>query len=696
MPQFPATINLSSLNGATGFTLTGEGVGNFVGKSVSSAGDINGDGYDDVLVGSNQFSQAIGETPGVAYIVYGKASQTDAFTGLNGLSAVAGAQISVAAGAFAASVGAAGDVNGDGFDDIIVGRTAVNNDAGASYVIFGKKAGLGTDLNVSALNGKNGFQIKGATADDSSGFSVNSAGDINGDGFADLIIGAINAETDQRGASYIVFGKQSGFAATIDLGKLDGKNGFKLTGANPLDLNGTSVSSAGDVNGDGLSDFLVGAKGASGNGGATYLVFGKETGFASTLDLSKLDGKTGVKINGAGGSGKSVASAGDVNGDGFDDIVIGAPYANSGAGVVHVIFGKKEAFAANVSTAFLNGKNGFTIEAETANDYAGFSVSSAGDVNGDGFDDVLIGARDAADSYAGRSYVVFGKAAGFPAFIQLANLDGNNGFKINGANDFDRSGVSVSAAGDVNRDGFADLIIGAADSDANGADSGAAHVVFGQKPLIAVNRTGTALSNVISGGDLNDKISGLAGNDTLNGYGGNDLITGGEGNDALRGGIGSDRIGGENGNDIIAGGFGNDSIWGNFGNDRLSGGVGNDIMRGGFGVDIMSGGAGSDTFDFDSFVASGVSAGKRDVILDFVAGTDKVDVNGIDADRTQTGNQDFVFIGGSKFSGDAGEIRVTQAGGITLISIDINGDKTADLSIELQGLVTLSAGDFIL
>jgi hypothetical protein len=236
MPQYPPSIALSGLNGTNGFTLTGEGVANFVGRSVSSAGDVNGDGYDDLLVGSNQFSQAIGETPGIAYVVYGKASQQDAVVGLNGLSATAGFQVSAAAGAFAESVASAGDVNGDGFDDIVIGRTAVNGDAGASYVVFGKKNGFGFDVNVSSLNGRNGFRIDGASADDASGSSVSSAGDINGDGFSDLIIGAINAGAGKSGASYVVFGKKTGFTSSVSLANLDGKTGFKLTGANLLGL----------------------------------------------------------------------------------------------------------------------------------------------------------------------------------------------------------------------------------------------------------------------------------------------------------------------------------------------------------------------------------------------------------------------------------------------------------------------------
>ena len=172
------------------------------------------------------------------------------------------------------------------------------------------------------------------------------------------------------------------------------------------------------------------------------------------------------------------------------------------------------------------------------------SVASAGDVNGDGFADLIVGATgaDPHGSYSGASYVVFGKAAGFGANLNLATLSSANGFKLSGVAAGDYSGVSVASAGDVNSDGFSDLIVGASGADPHGSRSGASYVVFGIKPDTAVNRTGTIASQTLAGGDFKDVLSGLDGDDALWGNGSKDKLKGGDGDDTLRGGLGKDRL----------------------------------------------------------------------------------------------------------------------------------------------------------
>ena len=189
--------------------------------------------------------------------------------------------------------------------------------------------------------------------------------------------------------------------AVINLADLDGTNGFRLDGIDVFDFSGTSVSSAGDVNGDGFDDVIIGASRADPNGnnvaGESYVVFGAAGGFTPSLFLGALDGTNGFRIDGIDASdrsGESVSSAGDVNGDGFDDLIIGAfggdPNGNNVAGESYVIFGAAGGFAPSLSLAALDGTNGFRLDGSDNYDSSGISVSSAGDVNGDGFDDVII------------------------------------------------------------------------------------------------------------------------------------------------------------------------------------------------------------------------------------------------------------------------------------------------------------------
>ena len=264
------------------------------------------------------------------------------------------------------------------------------------------------------------------------------------------------------------------FPIEIELSSLDGSNGFVIQGVELGKQDGLVMTAAGDINGDGIADAIMGAPTADPNGltdaGSSYVIFGNGSGFSTPFDLTTLDGTNGFVINGVAAgdqSGYAVSAAGDVNGDGIDDLIIGAPYAdpngNADAGESYVVFGQSGGFSATFELSFLDGTNGFVLSGIDAGDQSGYSVAGIGDMNQDGLGDVLIGApyadpNDITD--AGESYVALGNNSGILSLLDLALLDGSNGFFINGVSQSDRSGNSVSLVQDINGDGTKDFAIG--------------------------------------------------------------------------------------------------------------------------------------------------------------------------------------------------------------------------------------------
>ncbi|MEK7993998.1 MAG: integrin alpha, partial [Planctomycetota bacterium] len=498
-----AAVELTVIDtGTGGFVINGVSQLDYSGASVSSAGDVNGDGFDDLIVGV-PFDDPNGQSSGASFVVFGKTdgtaielSDVENFTGgfvINGVSTNDRSGLSVSS---------AGDVNGDGLADLIVGAYSDDPNggySGASFVVFGKSDTVPVELS-DVEAGSGGFVINGFTADDMSGKSVSSAGDVNGDGFDDLIVGALGGDPNGlgSGASFVVFGKTDGTAVELS-SVAAGTGGFLINGASTNDSSGFSVSSAGDVNGDGFDDLIVGAPfddPNGGNSGANFVVFGKTDG--TTVQLSDVEnGDGGFVINGVSTndqSGWSVSTAGDVNGDGFADVILGAPFDSPNgpkSGASFVVFGKTDGTAVGLSDIEI-GTGGFVINGVSVNDGSGRSVSSAGDVNGDGLDDLIVGAKgdDPNGISAGASFVIFGKTDGMA--VELSDVEaGKGGFVINGASAYDQSGYSVSSAGDVNGDGFDDLIVGAYGADPNGPSSGASFVVFGGNFTGAATEVGT-------------------------------------------------------------------------------------------------------------------------------------------------------------------------------------------------------------
>ncbi len=421
-------ISAFLLDGTNGFDMGGIESFDQCGENVSSAGDINGDGVDDIIIGATAADPYAFSGDGVCYVVFGSAAvgssgsvDFETLDGTNGF-VIYGSETGHF---FGHSATVAGDVNNDGVDDLILGARFAdpngNDNAGVSYVIFGgTSVGSSGLFDLGTLNGLNGYAINGVDAGDRSGQSVAPAGDVNGDGVDDMIIGADRADAsgnDNAGKSYVVYGGASvGSTGAINLSSLDGTNGFVLHGIEAGDRSGERVAAAGDVNGDGLDDLIIGASYAGPNGndfaGQSYVVFGgAPVGPSGTIELSMLNGTNGFVLNGIDNgdrSGQYVSTAGDVNGDGVDDLIIGAPSADpqgSRSGESYVVYGDASLGSSGLfDLSTLDGTNGFVVNGQGVGKQTGFPVAPGGDVNGDGMDDILVGAYK-----AGSYYVIFGR-----------------------------------------------------------------------------------------------------------------------------------------------------------------------------------------------------------------------------------------------------------------------------------------------
>lgn len=415
-------VGLGSLTDLeAGFEITGEALDDLAGTSIAGAGDVNGDGRPDILIGAPGASSK-GQSSGTSYVVFGKVGVAPVFLEDVALGDGGFSIEGEAAQHFSGhSVQSAGDVNGDGLADLIIGAYGAEPNglfSGRAYVVFGRSAGKPTQLAKIAAGMGQGFVMNGAAELDFAGSAVASAGDVNGDGFADVIVGAYGSDIngDASGRAYVVFGKPD--PTPVDLSAVaGGLGGFAIDGELPFDQAGAAVAGAGDFNGDGLADIVVGAPLAdaqSDDAGRSYLVFGKsDTAVVKLTEVT--EGAGGFAIDGQqvrNYSGFSVDGAGDVNGDGLDDIILGAYGASpSGAssGRSYVIYGRDSTDLLALN-AIANGDGGFAIDGEEIGDYAGFSVAGAGDADGDGFADIIVGAfaNDAKGTGAGRSYVVLG------------------------------------------------------------------------------------------------------------------------------------------------------------------------------------------------------------------------------------------------------------------------------------------------
>jgi hypothetical protein len=489
--------SLAPLGAAPAWTVVSDQDYSSFGFCVAPAGDVNGDGFSDVIVGAQYYDN--GQTDeGRALVYLGSAA---------GLSTSAAwvVESNSANARFGHAVASAGDVNGDGYDDVIVGAPLYDGYAGAAFVYLGSASGLATTP---------AWTVESSQYFANYGIAVATAGDVNGDGYDDILIGAdtwdgTGGSLVNEGAAFLYLGSASGLSTT------PAWSGQSLQAFANY---GHAVASAGDVNGDGYCDVVIGAD-MFDNGetdeGRAFLYLGGPSGLATNASWtgeSNQQGPEGEPVN----YGHSVAGAGDVNGDGFADVIVGARHWQNGygelAGKAYIYLGS----AAGLSTNFA-----WTVEGDQRGCHLGECVATAGDVNGDGFADVVIGAFEYTNSEAaeGRVYLYLGAAAGpstTPAWITESNLA------------YSGYGGWTGTAGDVNGDGFSDVIVGASGLDEGLYVRGFASVYLGSPAPLHATPAWTGSSGQASDG-FGASVA-FAGD--VNGDGYTDLLAGAYATDA--------------------------------------------------------------------------------------------------------------------------------------------------------------------
>lgn len=408
------------------------------GVSVASAGDVNGDGYGDLVVGAQFYSQSYVQQ-GLAFIYLGS---------VTGISTVYSNKLrnpTSLSKRFDCSVDAAGDVNGDGYGDVVIGAMSFGGSRGAVHVFYGSASGISPTFS----------NIHGNADGSYLGCSVAGAGDVNGDGYDDIVAGAeLYPNYEYKGAVFVYLGSATGITTTY---------ATLLEGSQANACFGNCVAGAGDVNGDGYTDIIVGAYNYD-NGetdeGAVYIYHGSAGGIGTAYALMLEGNQQSAWL------GYSVSGAGDVNGDGYDDVVIGAYRYDNGEtneGVAFVYHGSATGISSTYSTV---------LECNQAGAWFGYSVAGAGDVNGDGYADIIVGSGsyDNGETDEGAAFIYHGSASGIgTAYATLLEANASNR----------KFGYAVASAGDVNGDGYDDVVVGAPNYYTVQPDGGAAFVYHG-------------------------------------------------------------------------------------------------------------------------------------------------------------------------------------------------------------------------
>ncbi len=406
-------------------------------------------------------------------------------------------------GLFGYDVAAAGDFNGDDVADVIVGAPISDRikkaETGSAFVLLGlTKRFFPSEFPMPYDDPRFSLHIFGGSTSRTLGAAVSSAGDMNGDGLSDILVGEPNST---GGNAYVVFGRRKN-PGIVDVSKLDGTDGFRLTGDTDRRIGG-ALAGGGDVNGDGYDDIVIapGDLGRLNGRQQVFVIFGRESGFPPVIDLALLGSQDGVKLLGDGPHfGFSVSNASDLDGDGFEDVVVTAPAFSKSdgrvAGEAFVIYGREQ-FGETINLRKLERAEGFAIsglqhEPGISSSIGG--VSTGGDVNGDKIDDLVLStAFLGIEARSSIGHVIFGTNKRRSGDLALADLGVDDGFGI----ELTRKGVApmlspslvsmdeASIAPDLNSDGIDDLVVGTpgylARTGFGGNGRSTAFIVFGRK-----------------------------------------------------------------------------------------------------------------------------------------------------------------------------------------------------------------------
>jgi len=426
---YPITVDPLATSPA--WMAEGDQVGAGFGFSVGTAGDVNGDGHSDVIAGAPHYDSGLADR-GRAFVFMGSASglaASPAWTAEGDQSGTGYGPL------FGYSVSTAGDVNGDGYSDVIIGAYGDDNgqiDEGRAFVHLGSASGLAPSV---------AWTAESDQAYANFGWSVATAGDVNSDGYSDVIVGDPYYANDQlfEGRAYVYLGSGSGLA---------GSAAWTAEGDQSGAFFGWSVSTAGDVNGDGFSDVIIGAiqyTNVQAFEGRADVLLGSASGLAAGPAWTAESDQASASF------GCAVATAGDVNGDGYADVVVGAPHYDNGQ------TDEGRAFVYLGSASGLAGTAARTVESDQVSAQFGWSLATAGDVNGDGYADVIFGAPyyDNGQPDQGRAYIYPGSALGLlatPAWTTASDQpNASLGWSVATAGDVNGDGYSDRATDKVRR-----------------------------------------------------------------------------------------------------------------------------------------------------------------------------------------------------------------------------------------------------